>query len=336
MGKLLVEVIRGGLVESTHCGGIAVVDKLGHIHASLSDPARVMYARSSAKPLQALPLVTSGAADHYQMSPRELALTCASHNGEEMHAELVVKLLSRAGLSVSDLRCGVHSPYYIPSYETLLREGREITAAYNNCSGKHTGMLLLAKYLGESLDTYLRADHPVQQFILDAVEKVCEVDKQSIHLGVDGCGVPVFALPLERFALAYAKFAAATTDSESSQDVAMARIASAMMSHPEMVAGTDRLCTDLMAAAPGQILAKAGAEGVYCVGLPAHGLGICVKIDDGNGRATGPVIVEVLAQLGVVDDEVLSKLSKWHRPTLQNHAGTHVGELRPVFQLERA
>lgn len=335
MSEELVHIERGNLVESRHYGDLAMVDRSGSLLWYVGDPLRVTYARSSAKPLQALPLVESGAADAFEMTDEEIALCCASHSGEAMHVERVRALLARLGLSETDLQCGVHPPYRSQMYEEILRTGQAVTAVHNNCSGKHAGMLAMAKYLGADVGTYLQADHPVQQQILKVVTEVCEVAPDAITIGTDGCGVPVFAMPLQQLALAFAKFARPVGQAPR-REKAMSRIATAMMQHPELVAGTETFCTAFMGAKQGSLLGKAGAEGVYCAGLTDQGYGLCVKVDDGNPRAVYPAVLEALRQAKVVPDEVITQLQSFHRPILQNHQGTVVGRIEPVFELKQA
>ncbi|WDM02774.1 asparaginase [Alicyclobacillus cycloheptanicus] len=313
-------------------GDIALVDRAGRLLASVGDGERVTYARSSAKPLQTLPLVESGAADAFAMSDEEIALCCASHSGEEMHVTKVRAFLNRIGVPESALQCGVHPPYHQPSYEALLRSGTQVSAIHNNCSGKHAGMLALAKFLGADLDTYLDVNHPVQQAVLSVVREVCDLDESQLVLGTDGCGVPVFGMPIRNLALAFARFAD-PEDMPDGRARAMRRIARAMMSHPHLVAGTDRFCTALMQAGQGTLLGKAGAEGVYCVGIAPQGFGLCVKVDDGNARAAYPSVVEALRQAQVVDKDVIDALASFHRPQLKNHQGTVVGSLQTAFTL---
>lgn len=336
MSELLVEVTRGEIVESVHRGDLVVIDFKGNLIASTGDPNRVMFARSSAKPLQALPLLLTGAADSFQLSSAELALACASHSGEPEHTELVQSLLARLGLSVDDLRCGVHAPYHQKTYETMLKNGQVVTALHNNCSGKHTGMLALAKFLNAPLDTYDQRDNPVQEHIFQVLQAVCEIESDKVKWGVDGCGVPVFAMPIHRFALLYAKLAESVRQENPQEKIgwALKRLASAMMDNPKLVAGSERLCTDLMMSMPGKVVAKAGAEGVYCVGWVEKGIGLCLKIDDGNSRAVGPVVIEALCQLQLLTAEEKNALNRWHRPSLVNHSGTLVGEIRPAFELQ--
>jgi len=332
MSEQMVLVMRGNLVESRHYGDIAIADANGRLLWSLGDPHRITFARSSAKPLQALPLVESGAADHFGMSDKEIALCCASHNGEEKHVQMVFQFLQRIGVAPDKLRCGVHAPYYAKAHEALLTQGEQPSAMHNNCSGKHAGMLALAKYLNADLDTYLQLDNPVQQRILEAVSDVCEVSPEDIVIGTDGCGVPVHGLPLSKFAMAFARFVRPQMFS-SERAAAMARIAHAMMEYPDMVAGTERFCTDLMSAAPLEILGKAGAEGVYCAAVVSAGLGICVKTDDGNARAAAPATVEALLQAGMISGSIANALELSHKPILKNHQGTVVGSIQPAFTL---
>ncbi len=330
-----MEVRRGEMVESVHEGDIAVVHRSGRLMWYLGDPHLVTFARSAAKPWQVVPLIESGAADAAAMSDEELALACASHSGEPMHVEKVLALLQRVGLGVEALRCGVHPPYSSAAYESLLQCGEPLTAAHNNCSGKHAAMLVLAAHLKADLERYSMSGHPVQTLILRAVSELTEVAPPDIALGTDGCGVPVFALPLARMALAYAKLADPSGEPEPRQS-ALQRISRAMTTHPEMVGGTDRFCTVLMQAGAGRIIGKLGAEGVYCVGLPELGLGLALKVADGHPRASYPAVVEALRQIGVLSETDLATLSAFHHPVLKNHQGTIVGDLRPVFQLHRA
>lgn len=334
MSDLLVEVTRGSLVESKHYGDLVIVGPDGRVMWSVGNPYRVTYARSSAKPLQALPLIESGAAEALNMTNEEVALACASHSGEPAHVERITAFLGRIGIDISKLQCGVHAPYHADAHAALMRSGQELTAIYNNCSGKHAGMLALAKYLGADLDTYLEPTHPVQQAIFQVVQDVCGLSAEQIHIGTDGCGVPVFGVPLDRLAYAFSQFANPQGLPEP-RATAMRRIRDAMMDHAHLVAGTGRFCSGLMEAAEGAVLGKAGAEGVYCLGVLPEGYGLCIKIDDGNARAAYPAVVEALRQSGIVSPTIIAKLSEFHQPQLRNHKGTLVGRIMPNFQLHR-
>ncbi|GGB31952.1 asparaginase [Virgibacillus dakarensis] len=330
----LIEAKRGKEVESYHHMNIAVVDSKGDLLYHLGDPEHKIYARSSMKPLQAIPLVETGAADYYYFSDADLALCTASHNGEPMHTDRVISILKRAGLDDSYLRCGIHNPRWEDTYRKLILEGKEITSLYNNCSGKHSGMLVTAKYMGESTEKYYELEHPVQQRILSVISEVCDYPKSEIAIGVDGCGVPVHALPIKNLAYGFARMAKPNIFDDK-RKYAVECITNAMVSAPEMVGGTNRFCTDFMRAGKGRFFGKAGAEGVYCIGDKETGLGIAVKVLDGNGRASSPAAVEVLAQLGLLNNNQLDQLKKWHYPKLFNTRDEVIGELNPIFQLNK-
>lgn len=233
------------------------------------------------KPLQTIPIVETGAADHYQLDEADLALCCASHNSEEQHTDRVVRILERAGLNEEALSCGTHIPFSQRIYKKLIVEGKEPTPLYNNCSGKHTGMLITAKHMEESLENYYALEHPVQQRNLQVMAEVADYAKEKIGIGTDGCGVPVFAMPLERLAYAFARMADPVKLGEKRASV-VERITSSMTAHPEMVAGTDRFCTDFMRVGEGRFFGKLGAESVYCLGDKETGIGIAIKIEDGD------------------------------------------------------
>lgn len=331
--ECLVKVIRGGVVESEHWGHIAVVNSEGELIYSNGDPKMVTFARSSMKPLQAIPILETGAADFYQLSEADLSLACASHNGENQHTDRVRKILKDLDLTVDSLKCGTHPPRWQKAYEEVLIKGGEITAEYNNCSGKHSGMLATAKFMGESLEDYYKTNHPVQTRIIEVISDLCEIPIGEIEIGVDGCGVPVHGIPLEKLALGFSKLANPSSLPEKRKQ-AINRVTSAMMAEPEMVGGTNRFCTDFMKIEEGRMFGKAGAEGVYCIGDTETGIGIAIKIEDGNGRATSPVAVEVLKQLNLLNEKQSKLLEEYHYPKLLNARKEVIGELRPIFSLK--
>lgn len=333
--ETLVQVCRGDMVESIHKGHIAVVNAEGELLYSKGDVKKKVYARSSMKPIQAIPLVETGAADYFHFNEADLSLACASHSGEDQHTNRVVSILERAGLQTTDLQCGVHNPRWEDAYKALIRAGKPVTALYNNCSGKHSGMLATAAYMKETIADYYQLHHPVQQRILEVISDVAEIPKSEIEIGIDGCGVPVHGIPLEKVAYCYAKMANPSGMSEK-RAAAAKRITQAMMAAPEMVGGTDRFCTDYMRVAAGRAIGKAGAEAVYCIGDLETGIGIAIKIDDGGGRATYPVAVEVLKQLGMLNEEQLEQLKTYHYPQLKNARQEIIGQLKPIFQLDHA
>jgi len=331
----LVDVVRGNIVESEHWGHIAVVNSEGEVLYSKGNPNKVTFARSSMKPLQAIPIVETGAADTYQLEPADLSLACASHSGEDQHTDRVKTILNKLDLSTESLKCGTHPPRWQETYERLMKSGTEITAEYNNCSGKHSGMLATAIHMGESLEDYYKTDHPVQKRIIEVISDLTETPVDEIEIGIDGCGVPVHGIPLKNLAFGFAKMANPVSQPEKRKN-AIEQVTSAMMAAPEMVGGTDRFCSDFMRIEAGRMFGKAGAEGVYCIGDLETGLGIAIKIEDGNGRATSPVAVEVLKQLGLLTEEQDELLKEYHYPSLKNARQEVIGQLRPVFSLKNA
>lgn len=342
---LLIEVTRGGLVESRHAGAIAVADAQGRLLAGYGDPRQVTFLRSTAKPLQVLPLIESGAARAYGLTPPEIAVACASHTGSARHLQTVRSLLAKAGLSEADLGCGAHLPDDAESRAQLVRERAEPNPLYNNCSGKHAGMLALAKFNGWPLPDYLDPQHPVQQLILRTVAEMFNLTPQAIVLGVDGCSAPNFAAPLVNAAAAFARLADPGALPPARAEAVRAAVR-AMQAHPKIVQGAGGSDTELMRARPGVIVAKRGADGFQGIGLapsalgagsPAVGIAIKVADGDGAGRAVPAVMVEVLRQLGALNAAQLAWLAERGvcaaRP-LTNWRGLTVGELRPVFSLE--
>ncbi|HYC06170.1 MAG TPA: asparaginase [Azospirillaceae bacterium] len=322
---IMVEVTRGPMVESVHRGRAVVVDADGRVVASWGDMDSLVYPRSSNKSLQAIPLVESGAADRFGLSDAEIALACASHNGEPMHTETVAAWLARIGLSEADLECGAHLPYHPPVAEAMLARGERPSQLHNNCSGKHAGFLTTAVHKGEPTKGYVRYEHPVQQRILGVLEQVTGQDLSGAPWGVDGCSIPTIGIPIGALALGMARIADPRHLPDRRAD-AVTRIARAWGRHPEMVSGTDTFDTDFMRAVGSTVLTKAGAEGLSCAVLPEHGLGIAVKIEDGAGRAAGPAMAAVLRRLGVLPDHLWD--AALAAPPIRNRAGLQVGEIR--------
>jgi L-asparaginase II len=325
-----VEVWRGPLVESTHRVHVAVAGADGRLRAGSGDTARITLARSAIKAIQALPLVEDGAAARYGFGDREIALCCASHSGEPRHVEGVRDMLSRIGVEENALACGPHSPFHGPSAEALAESGRQPGRIHNNCSGKHAGMLALACFHGWPVAGYNRADHPVQQRVLEELSRWAEVAADDIATAVDGCGVVTFGLSLAGLAGAFARLSAAARKGNSPA----ATVLGAMKAFPEYVAGTDRLCTDLMRTVDGRIIAKTGAEGVYCAAVPGAELGIAVKVEDGAKRASEPAIIAVLRALGLLSDQEFVRLAAYAEPDIRNTRGERVGGIRASIELE--
>jgi L-asparaginase II len=326
-----VEVLRGGLVEARHAVHAVVADTDGRLLAAVGDPSLRTSYRSAAKPFQALPLVEEGVVESLGLTEAELALCCASHQGEPAHVEGARSILTKAGLDESVLRCGPHAPFAPSEAEALARRGQVPRPIHNNCSGKHAGMAALAVAMGWSPEDYHRPGHPVQRRMLAEVLRWSELPEADVEVGIDGCGVPCFGLPLRDMAASFARFSAAAAEGGPP-----GRIVGAMTSHPFMVAGTGRVCTDAMVQAEGRAFLKLGAEGLYCGGVPEEGWGFAVKIGDGARRAVDVAVIRVLEGVGALDDRGVEALSHHGRPPVLNTRGETVGEIRAAFRLEMA
>lgn len=326
---ILVEVMRGPLVESRHRGSVAVVDVSGKVAASWGDRTAAVYPRSAIKPLQAIALVESGAAEALGLRDTEIALACASHGGEPRHTETVAAWLEKIGLGVGDLECGAHWPTHEATSHVMARAAQTPTALHNNCSGKHTGFLTTAIHKGEDTRGYIRFDHPVQQRILGVLEAMCGIDLGAAPRGIDGCSIPTIAIPLENLAYGMARFGA-PDELPDARAGACRRIAEAVAAEPFMVAGTGRYCTEVMQVTGRSVLLKTGAEGVFCAALPEYGLGVALKCDDGATRGAEIMMSAVLCHIGALTTEMEKKLAGRIVMPLENRNGIHVGEVRPT------
>ncbi|CAN5777913.1 asparaginase [soil metagenome] len=323
---------RGGIVESQHRIHGVVTDAGGSVLARFGDAERHVFLRSAAKPFQAIPLVADGAADHFELSGRELSLTCGSHGGEDAHVETVARLLERGGLSTSDLACGPHPPTHASSARRLQESGVAPGRIHNNCSGKHAGMLLLARYHGWPIAGYHEAGHPVQERMSREVARWMDLPEDALGRGVDGCGVVCFTAPLRSLARGFAAMMAASEEGaeqrpeRNGHEEGARRVVAAMVDHPFEVAGSGRLCSALMEAGEGRILAKVGAEGVYGAALsgPRGPVGVALQADDGTRRAVEAAIVDVLRQLGALEGMGVrgtEALEPWLNPVVANTRG---------------
>jgi L-asparaginase II len=335
MSNIAIEYWRAERMESRVHADVAVVDSVGHIRYWFGDPGRPAFWRSSAKPFQAMPVIESGAAEQFNFGPRDVAIICASHGGEAMHLELVQELLRRIEASPDDLICGIHPPSYRPAAEALLATGQLPNVLHNNCSGKHTGMLTLARALNAPLEGYEKPDHPVQRAIRKNVAYMTGLEDESLYTGTDGCGVPTFYLPLERMAYSFARLVDPRGLDPAKAGSAMI-VAEAMRMHPELVSGTGRLEVQLAEATDHRLVAKGGAEAVFCLGIPDRGLGLAVKIDDGNSRCMPTLVASILQQMDALSFPERQKLDSMLHPEIRNHAGTLVGEVRAVLALKSA
>ncbi len=339
MTKILAKVMRGGTLESVHRGTLVIVDGGGGKVAEIGDASAVTFWRSAAKALQAIPMITSGAAAAYGFGEKEVALACGSHSGEEIHIKTAQQILEKIGLSEKDLRCGSHLPFDKKTAKAMIKADEKPTQLHNNCSGKHAGMLAFAKHIGANPETYLDLENPVQKMILETVSVFTEVPVDEIKLGIDGCSAPNFAVPLDSMALAFAKLVNPPESFDEDLKNACERIVAAKMKYPELVGGSKRLDTEIMRALPGKIICKVGAEGVWSAGvLPCEkwekGLGIALKIEDGDDDRARPVVaVELLRQLGIMTDEAEKTLRELSPMILKNRRDIVVGEVIADFEI---
>lgn len=356
--KPIFHLTRGEIVESVHFGSIAVVDASGKMRAWYGDPMISTYLRSSSKPFQALPFIEAGGDVKYGLSEREIALICASHSGTDEHVNVLRSIQAKTGVNEGELLCGVHPPYHKETADKLILRGERPSSNRHNCSGKHTGMLAYARMKGYLLtqdQPYIAPDHPVQKDIVRSFAEICQIPQEEVHIGIDGCSAPNFAVPLYNSAFAFARLCDPSELPEK-RATACRKIASAMMANPDMVGGPDNFDTLLMSTLPGRVVCKGGAEGYQAFGLmpgainpDSPALGVAFKISDGDlkghnrpvddprGRVRPAVTIEILRQLGAISEEELTELMEFG-PTfiVDNWRKVQVGKAEPCFELERA
>ncbi|MDL4841051.1 asparaginase [Aquibacillus rhizosphaerae] len=335
MKSAAIKVYRGEHLESTHEIHIAIINTEGDLIAYFGDAQRPTFARSSLKPFQAVPSVESGATQQYSILEQELAIFCGSHNGEDFHRQTVSGVLEKIGLNESHLQCGTQIPRDMNSYKQLIKNGGELTPIYSNCSGKHAGMLVGCMNQNFDLHRYREMSHPYQQQVLEVIANISDYNQHEIKMSVDGCGLPVHSLPLNHIAIAFGRLATPEKWHKGSElrKNTLNQIREAMVRYPEMVAGTKRFDTDLMKAFNGEVVAKLGAEGVHCFGIKSKGIGVAIKVEDGNERATNVASMEVLRQLGIRDSSVFKQLKSYHYAPVLNARKEKIGEIIPDFQL---
>lgn len=348
----LFEVTRGRIVESIHYGSIAVVDSNGTLIASYGDPHTVAFLRSSAKPFQVLPFVERGGMEYFKFTPRELALSCASHEGSDMHVQAVSQLQNKISIEETHLQCGTHLPGDVDELTSLIIHSKPSRTNHNNCSGKHTAMLAHAKMRGLPLENYLDINHPIQQDILTTFADMCQVKVEDVELGVDGCSAPNFAVSIYNAALGFARMCDTRFLTEMRAS-ACRKITSAMTAFPEMVSGYGEFDEQLMKAGEGKIVCKRGAEGYQIIGLlpgvlkaDAPGVGIAIKVSDGDASRMGSglestnrvrpaVTIEILRQLGILSstqEQVLASFGP--EKSITNHRSIVTGKSYPVFKFQ--
>jgi len=324
--ELDVVVTRGSEVESRHCVDAAVVGPDDALVGGARDARHVTFWRSCAKPFQVMPFVESGGLDKLGWADDQLALACGSHGGEPEHVAIAAAMLSDIGLEEGDLVCGPHEPLSARGQRIIRETGGFPSRLHNNCSGKHAAMLARSRTAAWATQGYERAEHPVQQAALETVSRWAGIPSSAIGRAVDGCGVPVYSMPLENMARAYARLAAAATRREE----VPRRVVDAMLTQPFLVGGTERFDTVLMQESEGRILAKVGAEGVHSLALLDRGIGVALKVEDGAQRAQGASVLRLLQYLGALPDPLPPRLADFLRRSLRNTRGETIGELRPV------
>lgn len=325
---VLVNALRGELVENRHRGAVAVCDPNGKLLHAWGDVESLVYPRSAIKALQALPLVESGAAEHYGLSEAELALACSSHNAEPTHTDTVHNWLKRIDLDEDALECGAHAPLHQQTANEMIESHRQPGRIHNNCSGKHTGMLTTARFLGEETHGYIKREHPAQQRWFDSLGDMAGVDMHRLPWSYDGCGIPVIAMPLQSMATAFARLAGPDDLAADRRD-AVDRITTAIANNPFMVAGSGRLCTEVMELTGRRVLVKTGADGVYSAALKDKRLGLALKIDDGTREAAEVALLAVLNHLGALHADELEALAARCRIPIINTRGVVTGQREP-------
>lgn len=332
----LAVVTRNDYIESIHYGFICVVNSSSKVLYNLGDYHTKIFFRSSAKPIQIIPLLQSGAAEALNFSQKEIAIACSSHSGQKIHQETVQEILKRLNLNDINLHCGIMTPYSAEENKRLIEQRESPSVFHCSCSGKHSAMLALAKFRGYSVDNYEKISNPVQQEILKTIADFTDENVASIPMGTDGCGAPIYLLPINKIALSYARLAMYAQDTESPYHHSCKTVFDSMTQFPEMVAGDDEFCTELMQVTKGKLIGKVGSEAVYCLGIKEGNLGICIKIVDGNERAVYPVVIEILKKLGILSTPEFNSLKHWYRQALKNNLGEIIGEIFPAFSFYSA
>ncbi len=330
----LIELRRADIPECLHFGAVAVVDRHGTLQAQAGDPHWRSFSRSTLKPLQALPFLEAGGPAHFGFGTEEIAMLCASHNGEDMHVARTEGMLRKVGLGVDALQCGCQVPSLYATLETSPPAGAVFDARHHNCSGKHAGFLAYCVQHGHATADYTDAGHPLQQAVRRRVARAVRMDEADLRMGIDGCSAPNCDLPLSHLAGAYARLASGAQDSEFGASFAV--LSDAMTRHPELVSGTARSDLAFMRCGRGDWVTKVGADGVQAVASKSRGVGFAIKIIDANKPALFAATVEVLDQLGWMDDTQRAELAAWRAEPILNARGMRVGDRKAVFQLTPA
>ncbi len=333
MSEILVKRTRGDVVEAIHRGHIVVINEKKEILHSVGDPYYYTYLRSSAKPIQALQIILSGTADHYKFSDQELSLMCASHYGEEAHIETVKSIMEKAGIAEKEFLCGSATSLSYDYAIKLARMGIEDNPLISDCSGKHSGMIAICNHMNYDKQHYLNPDHQLQIENLKLISQLSEYSSDQIKIGIDGCSVPVYAMPIYNMAIAFLNLVNHDHYSDQLQ-TACRRIFKSMTSYPFMVSGTNGFCTALMSATKGRLIGKIGAEGVYCIGFKIEKIALAVKIEDGCLDILPNVVMEILKQLDLLSKEEYETLKNFHISDNLNDNNYVVGKIYPEFKFK--
>ena len=331
MSEIVLHYTRANHVENIHRGDVAAVNCAGEVVASVGNPHLPMFWRSAAKPFQALPFVKNGGLEKYSITDEELALLVSSHSGEENHVALVRNILSKLGLDESVLDCGVVRPMSGKAFKKLVAAGEKVLPVHNPCSGKHSQIIALAMMLGIPYEGYTKPDHEAQNLIFRHVAMAAKMPEDKLEIGIDGCGVPVFYLPIYNMSLAYARLSTPTKGDWGEYELAATKIRDAMSKYPQVLSGTGRIDLAVSQVTNGRIIAKIGADAVYCLAVKDGDLGITFKIEDGSYAAVTPMTIAVLKKFDLLTKDEAAELEKIFPPVLKNHRGDIIGTIEAVF-----
>lgn len=323
----------GHVTENVHWGSIAVVDTRGRLLWSAGDPDYPTFTRSALKPFQALPFILSDGPARFGLTQDEVALLCASHSGEDIHLAGVRAILDKIGLDPGHLECGCAQPLHYEFTGEKPPQDAEWTPLHHNCSGKHSGFLAWCRLHDAPTADYVGRGHPLQQAIRATLADTVGLPADGMPTGLDGCSAPNYALPLSSLAQLYARLAHGAADPQLGS--AMGILGEAMTARPYMVSGLARTDLHWMTAGGGDWVAKIGADAVQAIGVRSAGIGIAIKITDGNSRALHPAVYAVLDQLGLLDAGRKAALERYRQPQIRNARGAVAGDIRPLFTLER-
>ena len=331
MSEIVLHYTRAGHVENIHRADMAAVNCKGEVVASIGNENLPMFWRSAAKPFQALPFVKNGGLERYKITDEELALLVSSHSGEENHVSLVRGILSKLGLDESVLDCGVVRPMSGKAFKKLISAGEKVLPVHNPCSGKHSQIIALSMMLGIDYKGYTQPNHEAQKVIFKHVAMAARISEEKLEIGIDGCGVPVFYLPIYNMSLAYARLSTPKLGNWGEYELAATKIRNAMSKYPQVLSGTGRIDLAVSEVTNGRIIAKIGADAVYCLAVKDGDLGITFKIEDGDYSAVNPMTIAVLKHLDLLTKDEAAELDKKFPPVLKNHRGEVIGTIEAVF-----